>query len=139
MIVRALDDNGDWTFGKGINDYKKNKDATAQSIGTRLNSFLSDCFFNLTGGLDWFNLLGAKDQVALNLATSASILNTPNVIAIQQILIDLSNQLNLTIKYNVSTVYGPINGALNTATLANFLTTESGDILSTEDGDGIII
>jgi hypothetical protein len=47
-------------------------------------------FFDLGAGIDWFNLLGAKDQVALNLSISAVILNTLNVTGILQLSASLS-------------------------------------------------
>jgi len=109
MIVRAIDENGDWTFGKGKNDYKSENNAVAQKILTRLSSFLGDCFFALDEGIDWFNLLGAKNQLALNLAISGKILNTEDVVGIIQLSINLSPQRELTIKYDVQTVYSRIN------------------------------
>jgi hypothetical protein len=66
--VRQIDDDGDWLFGKGQNDYVRANTSVVQNINTRLGSFLGDCFFDLGAGIDWFNLLGTKDQVALNLS-----------------------------------------------------------------------
>lgn len=110
--VRALDGNHDWTFGKGQNDYLKNNKATAQNIQTRLLSFSGDCFFDLGAGIDWFNFLGSKDQLALNLSVSAVILNTPDVTGIKQLSIVL-NPINrkLTIRYRVQTVFSVLTGA----------------------------
>lgn len=106
MIVRALDGNGDWQFGKGKNDYKRNLNATAQNISTRLKSFLNDCFFAANEGIDWFNLLGSKNQQAISLAVSSVILNTVDVTSIVSLQINLSVNRTITIQYNVSTVYG---------------------------------
>ncbi len=105
MRVRALDVDHDWTFGKGRNDYLVNNKAVTQNIDTRLNSFLGDCFFDLGAGIDWFNLLGAKDQLALNLAISAVILNTQEVTGILQLSIVLSVTRRLTVQYRVQTSY----------------------------------
>lgn len=106
MIVRALDSNGDWTFGKGQNDYKSANNAVAQNIQTRLLSFLGDCFFDVTAGIDWFNLLGGKDQLALNLAVSATILNTENVTGILQLFLTFTPRTrSISIQYQVQTIY----------------------------------
>jgi hypothetical protein len=106
MIVRAIDASGDWLFGKGQNDYKRNNQAIAQSIRTRLMSFLGDCFFATTDGIDWFNLLGAKNQVALQLAISAVILNTQNVTGILMIRVQLDEVTRLfSIQYRAQTTY----------------------------------
>jgi hypothetical protein len=113
--VRAVDGDNDWLFGKGLNDYYANNDAIAQNVKTRLQSFLGDCFFDIGAGLDWFNFLGSNvtDQTALNLAVSAVILNTENVTALQQLLIGLDVDRNLTIKYKAKTIYSTISGLVN--------------------------
>lgn len=115
MRVRALDLNGDWTFGKGANDYKVDQngkpDALAQNISTRLKSFLGDCFFNTGAGIDWFNLLGSKNEVALNLAISSVILNTQNVTGIDQLSATVDDNRRLTIQYKVQTVYSVLSNS----------------------------
>lgn len=138
MIVRGLDANKDWLFGKGRNDYNANNKAIEQSISTRLNSFLGDCFFSLDSGLDWFNLLGTKNQVALELAVRSTILNTSNVTAIVNLTINLeSSTRRITMQYTVETVYTVTNNVVPIVSSSSFLLTEAGDILTTEDGGGI--
>lgn len=105
MIVRAIDNTGDWTYGQGIQDYRSGNDAIAQSIRTRLSSFLGNCFFAVNDGIDWFNLLGKNNQVAINLSVSACILNTTGVTGIQQLSVNVSTQRNINIQYRVQTVY----------------------------------
>ena len=110
MKLRAIDEAGDWLFGKGQNDFLKGNASVIQDIATRLNSFLGDCFFDLGAGLDWFNLLGAKNQLALNLAVTAVILNTQNVTRLIQLSILLDKTRNVTIKYQVQTTYSVASG-----------------------------
>lgn len=105
MIVRALAGSGDWTFGKGLNDYKSGNAAVAQTIQTRLLSFLGDCFFDQGAGINWFQFLGSKNQIGLNLAVSAVILNTENVISLVQLSINLNSQRQCSISYTVQTTY----------------------------------
>ena len=105
MIVRALDENGDWLFGKGKQDYLVNQSAVEQSIRTRLSMFLGDCFFATNQGIDWFNLLGSKSQLQLNLAVSAVLLNTTNVTGILQLSSSLSPTRRYTLRYSVQTTY----------------------------------
>jgi cell division FtsZ-interacting protein ZapD len=107
--VRQLDAAHDWTYGKGQNDYATANKAVAQNINTRLNSFLGNCFFDLAAGIDWFNLLGEKNQTALNLAISAVILNTQNVTGILQLSITLSPTRNLTVVYQVQTSFSRVS------------------------------
>ncbi len=111
MIVRTIDVNGDWLYGKGLNDYKSANLAVSQSIQTRLNCFVGDCFFDAAAGIDWFNLLGGKDQLSLNLAISSVILNTANVTGILQLSVQLDHQKrNLTVQYQVQTTYSVTQG-----------------------------
>lgn len=108
MRVRAIDVDGDWTFGKGQNDYKRDLSALSQNLKTRLLSFVGDCFFEATAGVDWFNLLGSKNQLALNLAISAQILNTEGVTGVHQVSINLDIERRLVISYKIQTVFSPI-------------------------------
>lgn len=105
MIVRALDVNHDWTFGKGKNDYFVNNNAIVQNINTRLNSFVGDCFFAANAGVDWWNLLGGKSRVAVELAISTIILNTTGVTGLVELSVILSDTRQVSIVYQVSTVY----------------------------------
>lgn len=111
MRVRALDVNNDWLFGKGQNDYKTGNDEIAQDIQTRLYCFIGDCFFDLTAGIDWFNLLGGKDQTALNLAINAVILNTNGVTGILQVGSNLSSNRVFSIQFKVQTTYSVLSGS----------------------------
>jgi hypothetical protein len=113
MRIRALDINGDWTFGKGQNNYLTKNAAIGESIQTRLLSFLGDCFFDLGAGLDWFTFLGGdKDQLTVGLAISAVILNTQNVLGIRQLNFNLNETTRvLSIQYQVQTSYSVLSGA----------------------------
>lgn len=111
MIVRALDEDHDWMFGKGKNDYLQANAAIAQSINTRLNCFLGNCFFDLGTGIDWLNLLGAKDQIALNLAISATILNTEGVTGILQLSSGVDASRRFSCSYKVQTVFSTVTSS----------------------------
>ncbi len=65
MIFRNLDENGDWLFGKGKNDFLRDVSAIGMNIRTRIYSWLNDCFFDMPAGIDWNNRLGTKGQKAL--------------------------------------------------------------------------
>lgn len=109
MIVRALDSNHDWTFGAGLSNYKQANNAIAQNIDTRLNSYLGNCFFDLNAGIDWFNLLGAKNETALQLAIASQILQTEEVTGMNQLTVDLDRTTRvLTVEYEVQTVYSTV-------------------------------
>lgn len=105
MIVRALDQNHDWTFGKGKNDYLKDAAAISQNIDTRLNCFLADCFFDVSAGVDWFNLLGGKDQTKFLLNINSVILNTEGVTAIVDTSVSVDSARRISVSYSVNTIY----------------------------------
>ena len=60
MKVSGLDDSGDWTFGKGLANYKRRSDAIAQNVATRLKCFVEDWPYDVDFGINWFSLLGNK-------------------------------------------------------------------------------
>lgn len=65
MIFRNLDANGDWTFGQGKQNYVVGNTAIGLNIRTRILSWVGDCFFALTAGIDWTNRLGRTNQKRL--------------------------------------------------------------------------
>jgi hypothetical protein len=109
MIVRAIDENGDWTFGKGRNNYRSGNPAVAQCLQTRLYMFLGDCFFALDEGIDWLNRLGSRNELALKLDIAARILNTKEVTGLLQLQTNLNRGTRgLTTIYEVQTVYSRV-------------------------------
>lgn len=109
MIIRQVDTLGDWAFGRGRSSYVTRGAAVAQNIATRLRSFTGDCFFDAEAGVDWWNLLGAKDQTALNLAIAAAILNTKDVTKLQRVsvLVDPVTR-NLSVAWQVETSFSSV-------------------------------
>lgn len=139
MIIRALDASGDWTFGKGRNDYLSGNAAIGLSVSTRLYSFLGDCFFAVNAGIDWFNLLGSKNRVALELAVRSTILNTDGITGIVSLSTNLDpSTRNISMTYVLSSVYTNNNPNSLIAATTGFILTESGDVLTTEDGGGLL-
>jgi hypothetical protein len=107
MIVRALDNNGDWTFGAGTGNYISANVQIVQDIQTRLSCFVGNCFFDMQMGINWFTFLGSKgsnNTLQLSLALSALIINTAGVLGINQLSFSLENR-NFSISYQVQTIY----------------------------------
>jgi hypothetical protein len=140
MSVRALDINGDFTFGQGRNNYLTRNKEVAQNIQTRLRQFLGDCWFSIGSGIDWFNLLGGKNKAAIQLAVSTTIRNTKDVTGVIEVSVNVDNNRRITISYTVTTIYSgtsAASGGIVTGT-TSFLLVEDGSILDTEGGDPII-
>lgn len=103
MRVRALQ-NKDWTFGKGQQNYKLDEDAIAQNVQTRIMSFLGDCFFDTTAGIDWWNLLGRGTEQELLRSIQLVILGTEGVVGINSV--DFYNQdRKLNVTYDIQTIF----------------------------------
>lgn len=140
MIVRALDGNNDWTFGRGKNNYLSGRNALGQLIATRLRSFLGDCFFATADGINWFTLLGAKDKLAIEVAVSTVIKNTPGVTKLTQLSVTLDPKRNLSISYSVDTVFSQANNEPSPITgIVDYLLTQDDSVLITEGGDKLVI
>lgn len=137
MIIRAIDVNGDWLYGQGLNNFKRGIPALEENISTRLYSVLGDCFFAQYAGIDWFNFIGSKNELALNLAISALLLNTENVTGINQLSINLNHQTRqFFINYSVNSVFSSSqnpSGSLS-AIVPLILTTPDGTELTTPGG-----
>lgn len=114
MRVRSLDGGGDWNFGHSQTDYIIGNDAIGQNIATRLRSFLGDCFFDTAAGVDWLNLLEIGRQTDLRRSIQSTIIATSGVTAINSFDFFVNEKRELTINYNISTIYSPsFEGSLN--------------------------
>lgn len=105
MIFRNLVD-GDWTFGKGKENYLFAQNAISMNIKTRLLSFLNDCFFDMGAGIDWFTYLGVpnkSDEIILR--SRVIILQSYGVVKINSLVNQLSSTRQLSLEYNIDTIY----------------------------------
>ena len=105
MIVRSLDVDGDWNFGKGKADYLRDNVAIGQISSTRLKCFLGDCFFDIEDGIDWWTLLGSKNEIGLTLAIKNRLLSTPGASRLFALSKVLDDNRNLKLTYSLSTVF----------------------------------
>lgn len=105
MIFRNLASNGDWTFGSGKGNYIAAIPAIGLNIKTRLLSWLGDCFFDTTAGIDWANRLGSKNQrKLLELDLRRIILQSYGVTEIVSFDTNLTGRA-FTANYTVNTIF----------------------------------
>ena len=90
MRFRNVDASGDGVFGKGRNSYLRGNEALMMNIKTRLLSFLNDCFFDTEAGIDWWNLLGGKDEKSLLASIQRVVLRSSQV----KRIVDMQSRLN---------------------------------------------
>ena len=105
MIFRQLDSIGDWTFGKGLNNFAVENRAIGLNIKTLLLSWVGDCFFDLEAGIDWVNRLGSKNQkTLLDLDLQRVILQSEGVTGILEFASTLFNRKYVA-DFSVQTVF----------------------------------
>ena len=104
MKVRALDENKDWTFGAGLQNYKTDEDAISQNVKTKLNSFLGDCFFDTEEGIDWFTLWDTGRLDDLLESIQNKILSVEGITGLNSFDYELVNR-KLKVSYDVQTVF----------------------------------
>ena len=105
MAFRNLDGNGDWTFGKGANNYLRGNEAVGLDIRTRILSWVNDCFFDLPAGIDWINRLGLLGQADLLEADIRRIITaTDNVTAINDFNVSVVDR-DFSIFLNIDTIF----------------------------------
>ncbi len=109
MKLRALTEDGDWTFGTGLYSYTRKIDAIALAIRTRLRSWKGDCFFALAEGVDYVNYLSYDTKDYLDSNIKRVVLTTEGVLKITNYESELNNSdRKVTIKMSVQTIYGDL-------------------------------
>jgi hypothetical protein len=109
MIFRAITGDNDWTFGRGIGSYFTANDAIMADVKTALQFFLNDCFFAMDTGIDWWNLLGAKNPAARNniiLRCRETIIKREGVLRVNKVTASVDpTTRKLLVEYNIDTIY----------------------------------
>ena len=107
MRVSGLDSNLDWRFGKGRAAYKRNADAIAQNILTRLRSFLGDWYLDTEIGIDWLTLLGnLGTEKRILRAVESTVMQTEGVISIQDLkIVGRDSNRGVTIQLQYTDVF----------------------------------
>lgn len=107
MRIRALDANGDITFGQGLQNYLTNQTAIGFNIKTRLLSFLNNCFWAMGAGIDWFTFLGGGNTATqIQLAVTAVIAQSFGVVSVNNVSVSVNPKTrSVSLSYNVVTIY----------------------------------
>lgn len=107
MIIRKIDNQGDWTFGKGLGNYAKDEEAIDQNIKSRLLSWTYNCFFAMQDGIDYTALMDKGQEDNLTLAIRIQILQSYGVVGVDTVTTNYDATLRkLTVTYSVDTIFG---------------------------------
>lgn len=103
MRVRQLDNNHDWTFGRGKANYLTKSEAIKQCVETKLLAFKNDWVLNRNDGIDWFSyLVKNPDLNSLKSEIKTEVFNVDGVVEISLLNVELDNT---TRKINIHLVY----------------------------------
>lgn len=106
MIIRKVDGENDWTFGKGLSNYAIEQLAVEENIKSRILSWGGDCFFALEEGVDWKSRLDVGQADNLLQEIKSVILQSFGVVGVNSIdgTFDENSRLE-TLTYNIDTVF----------------------------------
>jgi hypothetical protein len=107
MIIRSIDGEGDWNFGKGLSSYAQAEQAIEENVKTRVLSWVGDCFFSLTDYIDWKSRLDVGQFNNLNTEIRSVILNSFGVVGATLVSGNFnSSNRNYAITFTMDTIYG---------------------------------
>lgn len=120
MLFRGITAIDDWQFGQGVGSYFKRDKAVNANLRTRLLFFLNDCFFAMSTGIDWWNLLGSRNPAAqanIILACRKVIIQSEGVVRINSVIVVLNRTTRgATITWSIDTIYSRnVTGSVSTA------------------------
>lgn len=107
-LIRRLDNNDDWCYGRGKADYLTDNDCVLLDIKTQLREWKYNCFYNLLRGIDWRTRLGEKNQKDFLDEDILDILvNHEEVEEVTSFSSTLDTSLRLyTLNASITTIYG---------------------------------
>ena len=106
MITRALTATNDWTFGNGLSGFLTGQAAVEQNIKGRILSWVGDCYWNLTYGIDWKSRLDAGQLENLLVEIQTVVVSCYGVTAFNNASYVFDPiKRNLTITISLSTIF----------------------------------
>jgi|SRR6516162_3153437 len=109
MRVRALDANGDYTFGQSAANFLVNSNgAVAQNVQTRLLLWEGEWYLDVSAGTPWLQqILGAHTRPLYDAAIQERVLSTPGVNSIEKYgsALDPATRA-LAVTMTISTAFG---------------------------------
>lgn len=110
MKYRRLTQDGDYSFGGGMQSFATDAEAVAQAIKTRLLLLYGEWWEDQSIGLPLFqHILGTKDTGAVDMLIQECINNTQGVDSIADYKSEFGSDRGLNIACVVNTKYGTAN------------------------------
>ena len=105
MIIRSLDSKNDWNFGAGLASYATYDTAIGTAIAVTLRTFLGECYFNTSIGVNWFQLINEKNKDYVILNIKSAIAACYGVTKVNEITYTYTVTRVLTVTYDIITIY----------------------------------
>ena len=106
MIFRNLTSTVDWTYGAGFSSYATGEAAINLNIQTRLASWVGNCPWDLSAGIDWINRLDLNQAAQLRLDLAAVISLSYGVVNVTFVSASLDSKTrNFVVHYKIDTIY----------------------------------
>lgn len=114
MRYRKQDEQGDYSFGSGLNDFHIDRSkAVALAIETRLKLWVGEWFADTSDGTGWSQaILGKQSKNLYELTLRQRVLETYGVVSIEtfQSYLDRDSR-KLTVSMVVNTIFGQLTVA----------------------------
>ncbi|MBA4220158.1 MAG: hypothetical protein C0458_05440 [Methylobacterium sp.] len=110
MLYRKLDEDGDYSFGRGAVDFWRDvPDAVAQSVRTRLQLERGEWYLDDQEGTPWrTEVLGVRTENTRDLMVQMRVTETPGVNELVAYSSDLNRDTRaFTVGLTIDTIYGP--------------------------------
>jgi hypothetical protein len=92
-------------MGQGLTNYAVSEEAIEQNIASRLLSWMYNCFYALTDGIDYQHLMG--QQANLEQAIKQQILSSYGVVGITSLSIKYNSATrSMIVDYTINTIFG---------------------------------
>ncbi len=106
MKIRNLTPDGDFTYGKGLQNYLTGNAAIALNIKCYLKLWVGNCFWALQAGINYAQLLDKGRKKQLVTALEQGIQTRYGVMGVNQLEVDFDEQTrDLTVTYDVATIF----------------------------------
>ncbi|WP_375038583.1 hypothetical protein [Acinetobacter sp. RW6] len=109
MRYRKLDDDGDYSFGQGQNNFHINTpEGVAQAVMTRLKFWVAEWFADTSDGTGWnTDVLGKYTDHLFELMIRQRILETQGVLSVDSFDSQFDGETRkLSIQSSITTIYG---------------------------------
>lgn len=109
MRYRALDANGDYSFGKSQGNFLINSpEAVGQAVQTRLRLLKGEWFLDVTEGMPWSTeVVGVRTRATRDQAVKTRVLGTQGVTGIASYASQVTGR-GFSVQMTIDTLYGQV-------------------------------